>query len=165
MLSMKKNKIVTEEAVKKPSSLYARQSATFYKQLDEEIMDELSYYGRPCTKRCQGHDAGNKWQKRAFANMGTIPVATKLANALLRVSNPKHPSFNTGTDIASDHLLKGIKTISGGVKDDTGRFTKYTGPIDARFAENYATNDHLGFGERPDDTPVIEQRKSKKRKK
>ena len=150
---------------KRSDYLYEEQSAEFYRQLDEEIMDELSYHGRPCTKNCAGHDTGNKWQKNSFSKMGNISIDAKVAKANTRVRDPRHPSFNNGTDIAKTHLQKGINTISGGVKDARGRFTKHTGPHDARFKENYATNDHLGFGgERPADTPVIEQNKPKRKK-
>lgn len=153
---------------KRSDYMYESPSAALYKQLDEEIMDELSYFGRPCTDKCQGHRAGDQWQKRQFDKVVEEPITDPLINrkvaaANSRIRDPRHPSFNNGTDIAIDQLKKGINTISGGVKDASGRFTKYTGP--ERYKENYATNDHLGFGERPADIPVIEQQKNKKRKK
>ena len=34
------------------------------KNEDEEVLDELSFKGSPCTKDCSGHRAGYEWSQR-----------------------------------------------------------------------------------------------------
>lgn len=75
-----------------------------------EISEQLTFFGSPCTKDCSGHRAGYEWQKTHS-----------------HVPNAYHPSFNNGAAISRDHSSAGRNTISTGVRDKSGRFTKYTG--------------------------------------
>lgn len=67
--------------------LLANNQQTSHKNLDEEILKELTFHGRPCTKDCSGHKAGYNWEK------------TKIKN--VRQTTPSN-SFNNGTEIAAN---------------------------------------------------------------
>ena len=58
-----------------------------FKELDEEIFNELTFHGRQCTKDCSGHKAGYNWEKAKIKNV--------------RQNTPSN-SFNNGTEIAAN---------------------------------------------------------------
>jgi len=78
--------------------------------IDKEILEQLTYFGRPCTQDCSGHKAGRDWElKHNTGSQSTTP------------SN----SFNNGTDIAINQRNAGTQNqISGGVRKN-GKFAKF----------------------------------------
>ena len=78
--------------------------------LTEQQLDELTFFGSPCTKDCSGHLAGYKWAKRK----GTLSR-----------SNGPSNSFNNGTEIAINQKAAGLNPISTGIRGDNGRFQKF----------------------------------------
>ena len=81
------------------------------KQIDEEIIAELSFHGSKCTQDCSGHKAGFSWEKKHNQNV--------------RQQTPSN-SFNNGTQIATDMRGKGrINAIGSNIKNDKGQFTKF----------------------------------------
>lgn len=77
----------------------------------KEIINELSFYGRQCTKDCSGHKAGWDWERKH--NTGQKRATT---------SN----SFNNGTDIAISQANVGKRPIGPQVRGAKGQFTKFT---------------------------------------
>jgi hypothetical protein len=75
-----------------------------------EIISELTYQGRKCTKDCSGHAAGYQW---AMARNHTAPCTSH------------SPSFNGGCDIAATQL-KNKKVVRPKVRDTSGRFIRAT---------------------------------------
>ena len=73
-----------------------------------EILSELSYQGRKCTKDCGGHHAGYQW---AMARKQTTPCTSN------------SPSFNDGCDLAVSQM-KNNKVVRPKIRDIGGRFTK-----------------------------------------
>ena len=81
----------------------------------KEILSELNFHGRKCTKDCSGHSAGYKWAKEKNAQQ-----PCQSTNA----------SFNAGCEIARDQISSG-NIVRPKVRDERGRFagnpkTKYT---------------------------------------
>lgn len=78
-----------------------------------EIITELTFFGRQCTKDCSGHLAGWKWEKEHKKNVK---------------QNTPSPSFNNGTDVAISQRAAGKANIIGpSIRGEKGRFTKYSG--------------------------------------
>lgn len=78
-----------------------------------EFISELTFYGSPCTQRCQGHRAGYLWAKRK--KPAVAPSSTS-------------PSFNKGAAIAMQHAQAGKNPIgASGIRGDKGRYEKFTG--------------------------------------
>jgi len=98
---------------KKSDFIYEAGMTELFKDLDEEIFNELTFHGRQCTKDCSGHTAGYQYQKKFKKNPPS--------------HSPHSPSFNGGVAVAVNHDEKGINTISTGVRGDKGKFVKYTG--------------------------------------
>lgn len=73
-----------------------------------EVITELSFHGRKCTKDCSGHAAGYKW---ALARNQTVPCTSH------------NPSFNSGCDIAISQI-KNKTIIRPKVRNSQGRFSK-----------------------------------------
>lgn len=85
-----------------------------YEYLDQEILDELSFFGRQCTKDCSGHMAGWQWEKKKQKN--------------IRQNTPSN-SFNNGTEIATNQRSQGKANIIGpSIRGEKGKFVKYQGP-------------------------------------
>lgn len=82
-----------------------------------EIISELTFHGRQCTKDCSGHKAGLSWENKHKTNH--------------RSQTPSN-SFNNGTEIAVDFRSQG-KVAKSQIRGDKGRFVKYQGKIDKRF--------------------------------
>ena len=81
-----------------------------YKLLDQEIIEQLTYFGRPCTQDCSGHKAGRSWELKHNKNT--------------RANTPSN-SFNNGTEIAINHKQAGTQNqISGGIRNN-GKFAKF----------------------------------------
>ena len=72
----------------------------------EEILSELSFQGRKCTKDCGGHTAGYAY---AMQKKRVTPC------------NSTSPSFNDGCEIANDQLKRG-KVTPPKVRGDLGKF-------------------------------------------
>jgi hypothetical protein len=78
--------------------------------IDQEILEQLTYFGRPCTQDCSGHKAGRDWELKTNTN---------------NKSNTPSNSFNNGTEIAINQRNAGTQNqISGGVRQN-GRFAKF----------------------------------------
>lgn len=75
-----------------------------------EIINELSFYGRPCTKDCSGHKAGWEWERKH--------------NTGQKQATPSN-SFNNGTDIAISQAKQGRQPIGPSIRGEKGRFTKF----------------------------------------
>lgn len=80
----------------------------------EELLNELSFYGSPCTKDCSGHRAGWYWANH------------------YNITNPDHcngssNSFNNGCGISIAQRTAGRKILNPSVRGDKGRFVSYTG--------------------------------------
>lgn len=73
-----------------------------------EILSELSFHGRKCTKDCSGHSAGYKW---AMQKQATQPCASN------------NTSFNNGCEIAADQIANN-KVVRPKVRDERGKFAK-----------------------------------------
>jgi hypothetical protein len=70
-----------------------------------DIISELSFAGRPCTKDCSGHQAGYRY---AIQTGNTGP------------SSPYSPSFNSGQEVAADKMAG--KTRNPKVRTPAGKF-------------------------------------------
>ena len=75
-----------------------------------EILNELTFFGSPCTKDCSGHFAGWNWERKHQKN-------TRQATA----SN----SFNNGTEIATNQRAQGRNPIGYQIRGEKGRFQKF----------------------------------------
>jgi hypothetical protein len=71
-----------------------------------DILNELTFHGRRCTKDCGGHSAGYRY---AMQRKKTQPC------------NSHSPSFNGGCEVAADQLTTG-KVIRPKVRDPRGKF-------------------------------------------
>ena len=78
--------------------------------LSEEQLDELSFFGRPCTKDCSGHKAGWEWERKH--------------NLQTRQTTPSN-SFNNGTEIATNQTKAGLRPLGYQIRGDKGRFQKF----------------------------------------
>lgn len=76
----------------------------------KEIINELSFFGRQCTKDCSGHKAGWEWERKH--NTG-------------QKSNTTSNSFNNGTDIAISQAKAGKQPIGPSIRGAKGRYTKF----------------------------------------
>lgn len=76
----------------------------------KEIINELSFYGRPCTKDCSGHKAGWEWERKH--------------NTGQKQATPSN-SFNNGTDIAISQAKQGKRPIGTQIRGAKGQFTKF----------------------------------------
>lgn len=85
-----------------------------------ELLNELSFFGRTCTKDCSGHKAGWEWERKH--------------NTQQRAGTPSN-SFNNGTEIAVSQAKAGKKPIGAAVRGAGGRFQKFA-PQNSREAEN-----------------------------
>ena len=72
----------------------------------KEILSELSFHGRKCTKDCSGHSAGYKWAKEKNAS---------------HACHSTNSSFNSGCEIARNQIASGNITRPK-VRDERGRF-------------------------------------------
>ena len=75
-----------------------------------ELLNELSFYGRTCTKDCSGHKAGWEWERKHQTN---------------QQSQTPSPSFNNGTDIAISQRKAGKQPIGAAVRGAKGQFQKF----------------------------------------
>lgn len=75
-----------------------------------EIITELSFHGRPCTKDCSGHKAGWDWERKHQTNQPT---------------NSTSPSFNDGADIAISQRKAGKQPVGTNIRGEKGRFQKF----------------------------------------
>jgi len=75
-----------------------------------EIINELSFHGRPCTKDCSGHKAGWEWERKHQTNT--------------TAATPSQ-SFNNGTEIAINQAKQGKKPIGTNIRGEKGRFQKF----------------------------------------
>ena len=74
------------------------------------ILEQLTYFGRPCTKDCSGHKAGRTWELKHNKNTR---------------ANTASNSFNNGTEIAINHKKAGTQNqISGGIRKNE-KFAKF----------------------------------------
>ena len=74
------------------------------------ILEQLTYFGSPCTQDCSGHKAGRTWELKKNKNT--------------RANTPSN-SFNNGTEIAIKHKKAGTQNqISGGIRKN-GKFAKF----------------------------------------
>ena len=90
--------------------VYANKNDFIYELIDQEILEQLTYFGRPCTKDCSGHKAGRSWELKHNANT--------------RANTPSN-SFNNGTEIAINQKQAGTQNqISGGIRKN-GKFAKF----------------------------------------
>jgi hypothetical protein len=77
----------------------------------QEILNELSFFGSPCTKDCSGHMAGFNWANKHNSNVASATPSR---------------SFNNGTAISIDHKTKNRKpSIKGAIRDTRGKYTKF----------------------------------------
>lgn len=76
----------------------------------KEIIQELSFHGRPCTKDCSGHKAGWDWERKHQTNQNT---------------NSPSPSFNSGVDIAISQRKNGKQPIGPNIRNNKGQFQKF----------------------------------------
>ena len=71
----------------------------------KEIINELTFHGRPCTKDCSGHKAGYAWAQK---------------NQITQQTNGPSNSFNNGTAIAVNQAhqkaLKSKRQASNGTQ-------------------------------------------------
>lgn len=74
-----------------------------------EIISELTFYGRQCTKDCSGHTAGWNW-----ANRKNIQSPGDC--------NSRSNSFNGGCRVALDQKQRNQKITYPRVRDERGRF-------------------------------------------
>lgn len=85
-----------------------------FNKLEEELdqlLNELTFHGSPCTKDCSGHSAGYNWEKRKALNIR---------------QNTHSNSFNNGTEIATNMRRLGrINAIGSGIRGAGGRFVKF----------------------------------------
>jgi hypothetical protein len=108
---------------KRSDFTYEEGLSELFKNLDQEIINELTFHGRQCTDDCSGHKAGYEWETRNGKKTGeqpptfnTIPSATK------------SPSFNSGTEIAINKRNKDTGYVPpASMKGDKGKFVKYAG--------------------------------------
>jgi len=70
-----------------------------------DIISELTFAGRKCTKDCSGHQAGYRYAIRT-GNTGP--------------SSPYSPSFNSGQEVAADRMSG--KTRNPKVRTPAGKF-------------------------------------------
>ena len=70
-----------------------------------EVLTELSFQGRKCTKDCSGHIAGYSWAKQ---HPGAVPASHSA-------------SFNGGAEIHSDQV-KANKMVRPKVRNAQGKF-------------------------------------------
>jgi hypothetical protein len=80
--------------------------------LDEEIMNELTFYGSKCKDFCGGHRAGFLW-----ARLKQLTDVDKCST--------KSPSFNNGCRINIQQRAKGINVIGPTIRGEKGRFQKF----------------------------------------
>ena len=76
----------------------------------KELIQELSFHGRTCTKDCSGHKAGWEWERAHQTN---------------QQSQTPSPSFNDGTDIAISQRKAGRQPIGTNIRGANGRFQKF----------------------------------------
>jgi len=87
--------------------IYANKADFIYELIDQEIIEQLTYFGRPCTKDCSGHKAGRTWELKHNKNT--------------RANTPSN-SFNNGTEIAVNQKQAGTQNqISAGIRNN-GKF-------------------------------------------
>jgi hypothetical protein len=77
-----------------------------------ELLTELTFQGRPCTKDCSGHLAGYQWAMK---------------KAALGAAQSHSASFNSGAEVA-DHQKAAKKTIPPKVRDEKGKFAQKPQP-------------------------------------
>ncbi len=73
-----------------------------------DIISELTFAGRQCTKDCSGHKAGYRY---AMQTGNTGP------------SSPHSPSFNSGQEVAGDKMAGKIKN-NPKVRTPAGKFAQ-----------------------------------------
>ena len=71
-----------------------------------ELLTELTFQGRKCTKDCSGHMAGYQWAMK---------------RPTLGPAGSHSPSFNSGAEVA-DNQKAAKKVISPKVRDEKGKF-------------------------------------------
>lgn len=76
----------------------------------KEILSELDFFGRRCTKDCSGHRAGWEWERKHQTNTTQATPS---------------PSFNNGTDIAVSQRKVGKQPIGTQIRGAKGRFQKF----------------------------------------
>lgn len=75
-----------------------------------EILSELDFFGRRCTKDCSGHRAGWEWERKNQKNVR---------------QNTPSTSFNNGTEVAVDQRKVGKQPIGPQIRGAKGRFQKF----------------------------------------
>lgn len=75
-----------------------------------EILSELDFFGRRCTKDCSGHRAGWAWERKRQTNTKQGTPST---------------SFNNGTEIAIDQRKAGREPIGPQIRGAKGRFQRF----------------------------------------
>ena len=75
-----------------------------------DIINELTFHGRLCTKDCSGHKAGWEWERKNQTN---------------HVRQTPSPSFNNGTEIAITQRQAGKEPIGTNIRGEKGRFQKF----------------------------------------
>lgn len=80
--------------------------------LSDTQLQELSFFGKQCTKDCSGHKAGWDWERKH--------------NSGYRHNTPSN-SFNNGTEIAYQQKSQGKNPIGPQIRGDKGRFQKFQG--------------------------------------
>lgn len=76
----------------------------------KEILAELDFFGRRCTKDCSGHRAGWEWERKHKTN-------TK--------QGTPSSSFNNGTEIAIDQRKANKQPVGPQIRGAKGRFQKF----------------------------------------
>ena len=76
----------------------------------KEIITELTFHGRQCTKDCSGHKAGWEWERTHQTN---------------HVRQTPSPSFNNGTEIAITQRRAGKEPVGTNIRGEKGRFQKF----------------------------------------
>lgn len=76
----------------------------------KEIINELTFHGRQCTKDCSGHKAGWDWERKNQTNS---------------IAQTPSPSFNSGTEIAVIQRKAGKQPISTNIRGAKGQFQKF----------------------------------------
>jgi GNAT superfamily N-acetyltransferase len=78
---------------------------------EEEIINELTFFGSQCTKDCSGHRSGYLWSRRKNAQ---------------QVPQSHSPSFNKGAAIGIQHMRQGRNPIgASGIRGQRGRYRKF----------------------------------------
>lgn len=75
-----------------------------------DIINELTFHGRLCTKDCSGHKAGWEWERKNQTN---------------QKRNTPSNSFNTGTEVAIAQRQANKDPIGTNIRGEKGRFQKF----------------------------------------